>query len=834
MAAEPTSRTKISKINVGGTEYSLGATYDSSGNTIETTYATKSEVPTAYVKSASVSDNQLTLTDASGNTTTFSPSMESAVSSVNGKTGAVELTYSDVGAQVAGSYVTVDTTQDITGIKTFKAPTNISGTEQATTIYETSNGGRIIFGKEGPNSGTMIGLDQVKGTRRLNFRASATAGAIVWQQPESGSCLYMDVGTVNFRQAAITCTKSATFNSTATFNNTVKFAYANYKSAGYLYTDSSGNLQKGTLATVATSGSYNDLSDKPTIPTYTAGDNVQISDANVISATDTTYTAGDNITIDSNNKISSDAIIKLQDNGTTTAGTWLAKTDQISAYEDGQVFLYKITKAGGSGATTLNINGLGAKNVYTSGTSYLTNSHFDVGQYILLTYNATKICFRVINFYDSTDIDNVRTRYFKPYAAEAIYRYKFVVLDADNRLVPIVTTNQTSIIQVAKTPTAKAFKPHNMWFYNNYSATVNAGASVTANTLYWQTDSNNPWPYNFNESVPAYRLIYLRGTYDKKTDLFTLYNDGSSPCKSYYTFVPTNTASITLTDYFVSGYYYWLIAGSYSIADNASLLPHKELYYFDGTNLTPVSNLGDPTPTNMVTTNTKQTITGSKTFTSNIYFNEDLYLPYTSRIFIEDVSGTYSGDTLSTLLAAKVDANTAITGDTKAKITYDSKGLVTAGADLTASDIPSLPASKITSGTFADARIASASTWNAKQSALSTTQLAACNSGITSTKVSTYDGYATTISGKQDAITSSNKLAASLVSGLSTVATSGSYSDLTNKPTIDVSLSTTSTNAVQNSIVTSAINSKADSSALGDQVTFSYDSTTGTLTISPK
>lgn len=41
---------------------------------------------------------------------------------------------------------------------------------------------------------------------------------------------------------------------------------------------------------------------------------------------------------------------------------------------------------------------------------------------------------------------------------------------------------------------------------------------------------------------------------------------------------------------------------------------------------------------------------------------------------------------------------------------------------------------------------------------------------------------------KQDKITSSNKLSASLVSGLSTVATSGSYNDLSNKPTIpDVS-----------------------------------------------
>lgn len=43
----------------------------------------------------------------------------------------------------------------------------------------------------------------------------------------------------------------------------------------------------------------------------------------------------------------------------------------------------------------------------------------------------------------------------------------------------------------------------------------------------------------------------------------------------------------------------------------------------------------------------------------------------------------------------KVEANTAITGATKCKITYDSKGLVTAGSDLLASDIPSLTLAKI-------------------------------------------------------------------------------------------------------------------------------------------
>lgn len=43
---------------------------------------------------------------------------------------------------------------------------------------------------------------------------------------------------------------------------------------------------------------------------------------------------------------------------------------------------------------------------------------------------------------------------------------------------------------------------------------------------------------------------------------------------------------------------------------------------------------------------------------------------------------------------------------------------------------------------------------------------------------------------------------------LAKVATSGSYTDLSNKPTVDTALSTTSTNAVQNKIVTASINAK--------------------------
>lgn len=96
------------------------------------------------------------------------------------------------------NFVTLNTAQTITGIKTFNAPALASG-EQSTTIFKTANGGQLIIGKEGPNSGTMLAFDQTSGTRRLTFRATATAGAMVWSQPEANSSLYYDVNNIYFR-----------------------------------------------------------------------------------------------------------------------------------------------------------------------------------------------------------------------------------------------------------------------------------------------------------------------------------------------------------------------------------------------------------------------------------------------------------------------------------------------------------------------------------------------------------------------------------------------------------------------------------------------------------
>ena len=143
-----------------------------------------------------ITDDNLTashalVSDASGKVV-VSPVTSTELSYLDGVTSSVQTQLDSKAIDADVVHKTGD--ESISGEKTFIAPKNISGTEQTTTKFNTSNGGAVIVGKEGNNSGTMLRLDQVDGTPRLRFRASAAAGAMIWEQPEHGAQLYIDLG----------------------------------------------------------------------------------------------------------------------------------------------------------------------------------------------------------------------------------------------------------------------------------------------------------------------------------------------------------------------------------------------------------------------------------------------------------------------------------------------------------------------------------------------------------------------------------------------------------------------------------------------------------------
>lgn len=175
---------------------------------------------------------------------------------------------------------------------------------------------------------------------------------MVWSQPESGSRLYYDVSGVSFRQCS-------------------SISFDMFKSAGYLYTDSSGSLQKGSLAKVATSGSYSDLSNKPTIPTVNNatltiqrnGTTIDTFTAN--SATNKTI----NITVPTGAAASKGVDESISATGTSTN---LPTSAAVRTFVTSQGYIKNVTAAAGSDINTV---GTPSVTVTNSGTTSTLTFH---------------------------------------------------------------------------------------------------------------------------------------------------------------------------------------------------------------------------------------------------------------------------------------------------------------------------------------------------------------------------------------------------------------------------------------------------------------------------
>ena len=185
-----------------------------------------------------------------------------------------------------------------------------------------------------------------------------------------------------------------------------------------------------------------------------------------------------------------------------------------------------------------------------------------------------------------------------------------------------------------------------------------------------------------------------------------------------------------------------------------------------------------------------------------------------STVVKRDASGNFSAGTIT--------ANLTGTASEATKATNDGAGNNIINTYATKTNVDSLLADKADKSSLAT--VATSGSYNdltnkpTIDSALSTTSTNAVQNKVVDaalkTKANSADVYAKTVTYNKTEV---DKLlsAKANTSSLKTVATSGSYNDLTNKPTIptvDTTLSTTSTNAIQNKAVATALNTKANSS----------------------
>ena len=365
-------------------------------------------------------------------------------------------------------------------------------------------------------------------------------------------------------------------------------------------------LNKPTLATVATSGSYNDLSNKPTIPTKTSdltNDSGYITDAGVTSFNGqtgaVTYTApvtsvngstGD-VTISVPTK-TSDLINDGSDNtaqyletdetayrtmsipygecdSTSTSTDFTATVSGITELRDGICVLLKNGVVTSAANFTIDINGLGAKPVYSNmAAATRETTVFNINYTLLFVYDSDRVsggCWVNYRGYysDSNSIGyQLRTNSSTLPAKQTGYRYRLWLTSPDGqKYVPINVSTSTSTT-VTKALNTEPIDPFGTIVYNSTNGTVNADANLPTGTQWTQYAIDlrySKYPLTLTFPDP----VYLQCTPQ---------NDGSAVMNDIVQALPTTE----------DGKIYIYLGNAYSATNMELKQDHPVYYYKDG------------------------------------------------------------------------------------------------------------------------------------------------------------------------------------------------------------------------------------------------------------
>lgn len=250
--------------------------------------------------------------------------------------------------------------------------------------------------------------------------------------------------------------------------------------------DFSGNYNdltnKPTLATVATSGSYNDLSGKPTIPTKTSDLTNDGSDntAQYLETDETAYRTT--------------SIPYGECDSTSNSEAYTATVPGITELRDGVCMWLKNGVVTSVSGFTININGLGAKPVYSNmAASARETTLWNVAYTMLFVYDSDRVSGGCWVLYRGYNSDNntigyqLRTNSSTLPAKQTGYRFRLWLTSADGQgYVPINTATGTSTTSTKALNTDTPIDPFGAIVYNSTNGTVNADGSLPMGTQWTQ------------------------------------------------------------------------------------------------------------------------------------------------------------------------------------------------------------------------------------------------------------------------------------------------------------------------------------------------------------
>ena len=264
------------------------------------------------------------------------------------------------------------------------------------------------------------------------------------------------------------------------------------------------------------------------------------------------------------------AIPYAQVDSTSTATLYTATVDGISSLYDGVCVLLKNGVVTSASGFKVNINGLGAKPVYSNmAAATAETTIFNINYTLLLVYDSTRVsggCWINYRGYDANTNTvgyQLRTNSAIRKAADTGYPYRLWFAGLDGKTWVPANTSTSTNATAARTPNTRAIDPFGEVIYNSTNATVNANANLPTTSCWSQYTIS--LGYSFNKTGAALSLTY--------------------PAPVYLKCTPQETGGVVITDYVQSlpgaadGYVYMFLGMAYS-ATEIELFPYHPVYYY--------------------------------------------------------------------------------------------------------------------------------------------------------------------------------------------------------------------------------------------------------------
>lgn len=318
---------------------------------------------------------------------------------------------------------------------------------------------------------------------------------------------------------------------------------------------------------------YSELTGKPQINSITLIGNKALSDLGIAAASHTHQYAGSPSV--AGNADRTNAILYGTVDGTSTSTAFTATVAGLTQLVDGTAVYLRNGVVTSAAGFTININGLGAKPVYTNlAAATAESTKFNINYTMLFIYNSTRVsggCWDCYNGYDSNSNTigyQLRTNSSTLPASDKGYRYRLWFTSADGtKWVPANKSTSTNAT-ASRTPNTTPIDPFGPIVYYGVNGTTNAGDNLTA--AYLWTQYTLALGYSFNTTGAALAMTFPAPVYVKCTPQ----SDGSATLDGYVQALPSSN----------DGKVYIFLGRAYS-ATNIELFPEHPVYRHDGTAL---------------------------------------------------------------------------------------------------------------------------------------------------------------------------------------------------------------------------------------------------------